>query len=158
MLAANRSLNKSWSKSWSKSLEHVARDDAMKRMVAVLVLALSGVALRAHAQTADEFYKGKQIRIIVGTAAGQDYDSWARLIGRHLSRFLPGNPTFIVENMPGAGHILATNYLFNLAPRDGTAIGMVSRTMSEAAIMKLPNVRFDPGKFNWIGSPALNSR
>ena len=133
----------------------------MKRMVAVLVLALAGLGLRAPAgaQTADEFYKGKQIRFIVGTSSGQDYDSWARLIGRHLSRFLPGNPAFIVENMPGAGHILATNYLFNLAPRDGTAIGMVSRNMTEAAIMKLPNVRFDPGKFNWIGrSPELNHR
>ncbi len=142
----------------------------MQRMAAALVpalcaLALSGLALSAlalhtpvQAQTADELYKGKQIRIIVGTAGGQDYDSWARLIGRHMSRFLPGNPTLIVENMPGAGHILATNFLFNLAPRDGTVIGMVSRNMTEAAIMKLPNVRFDPGKFNWIGSPELNHR
>jgi tripartite-type tricarboxylate transporter receptor subunit TctC len=60
--------------------------------------------------------------------------------------------------MPGAGHILATNYLFNLAPRDGLALGMVSRNMTEAAVMKLPNVRFDPLKFNWIGSPELNHR
>ncbi|HEY3639828.1 MAG TPA: tripartite tricarboxylate transporter substrate-binding protein [Xanthobacteraceae bacterium] len=125
-----------------------------------MLLVLSSLAWRApaQAQTAEEFYKGKQIRLIVGTAAGQDYDTWARLIARHLTRFLPGNPAFIVENMPGAGHILATNYLFNLAPRDGTAIGMVSRNMTEAAIMRLPNVRFDPGKFNWIGSPELNHR
>jgi tripartite-type tricarboxylate transporter receptor subunit TctC len=125
-----------------------------------MLLVLSSLAWRApaQAQTAEEFYKGKQIRLIVGTAAGQDYDTWARLIARHLTRFLPVNPAFIVENMPGAGHILATNYLFNLAPRDGTAIGMVSRNMTEAAIMRLPNVRFDPGKFNWIGSPELNHR
>jgi tripartite-type tricarboxylate transporter receptor subunit TctC len=95
---------------------------------------------------------------VVGTAAGQDYDSWARLMARHLPRFLPGNPAVIVENMPGAGHILATNYLFNLAPHDSTVIGMVSRNMTEAAIMRLPNVRFEPGKFNWIGSPELNHR
>jgi tripartite-type tricarboxylate transporter receptor subunit TctC len=135
----------------------------MSRMTAALVLALlalSGPMARApaKAQIADEFYKGKQIRFIVGTAAGQDYDSWARLVARHLPRFLPGNPTFVVENMPGAGHILATNFLFNLAPRDGSAIGMVSRNMTEAAILKLPNVRFDPAKFNWIGSPELNHR
>jgi tripartite-type tricarboxylate transporter receptor subunit TctC len=132
----------------------------MNRMAAALVLAVGALALRAPAaaQTADEFYKGRQIRLIVGTAAGQDYDSWARLLGRHLPRFLPGNPTFVVENMPGAGHILATNYLFNLAPRDGSAIGMVSRNMTEAAILKLPNVRFDPARFNWIGSPELNHR
>jgi len=126
--------------------------------VVVALCVLPALASRASAQSADAFYKGKQIRFIVGTAAGQDYDTWARLIARYLPRFLPGNPTFVVENMPGAGHILATNYLFNLAPRDGTAIAMVSRNMTEAAIMKLPNVRFDPGKFSWIGSPELNHR
>ncbi len=133
----------------------------MRKMAAAVAVALSllpALAARASAQTADAFYKGRQIRFIVGTAAGQDYDTWARLIARYLPRFLSGNPTIIVENMPGAGHILATNYLFNLAPRDGTAIGMVSRNMTEAAIMKLPNVRFDPGKFSWIGSPELNHR
>jgi tripartite-type tricarboxylate transporter receptor subunit TctC len=131
----------------------------MSKTAAALVLAVSALALHApQAQTAGEFYKGKQIRFIVGTAAGQDYDSWSRLIGRHMPRFLPGNPTIIVENMPGAGHILATNFLFNLAPRDGTVIGMVSRNITEAFMMKLPNVRFDPGKFNWIGSPELNHR
>jgi tripartite-type tricarboxylate transporter receptor subunit TctC len=132
----------------------------MNKVAAAVVLALSVLALRApvQAQTADAFYKGKQIRFIVGTAAGQDYDSWSRLIGRHMTRFLPGNPTFVVENMPGAGHILATNFLFNLAPRDGTVIGMVSRNITEAFMMKLPNIRFDPGKFNWIGSPELNHR
>ena len=129
----------------------------MSRVAAALVLALLAGA-PVSAQTAEEFYGGKQIRLVVGTAAGQDYDSWARLMARHLPRFLPGNPAFIVENMPGAGHILATNYLFNLAPRDGTAIGMVSRNMTEAAIMRLPNVRFEPAKFNWIGSPELNHR
>jgi tripartite-type tricarboxylate transporter receptor subunit TctC len=130
------------------------------RMLAIVASAWVGLAPSApvQAQPAEAFYKGKQIRFIVGTAAGQDYDSWSRLIGRHLTRFIPGNPVLIVENMPGAGHILATNYLFNLAPRDGTVIGMVSRNMPEAAMMKLANVRFDPGKFNWIGSPEFTHR
>jgi tripartite-type tricarboxylate transporter receptor subunit TctC len=132
----------------------------LSRAAPALLLVLLTLAGRppARAEGADEFYKGKQIRLIVGTAAGQDYDSWARLIGRHMTRFIAGNPAFIVENMPGAGHILATNFLFNLAPRDGTALGMVSRNMTEAAVMRLPNVRFDPGRFNWIGSPELNHR
>jgi tripartite-type tricarboxylate transporter receptor subunit TctC len=133
----------------------------MSKLAAALgtmLLGLAALTARAPAQAPDQFYKGKQIRLIVGTAAGQDYDSWARLIARHLPRFLPGNPAVIVENMPGAGHILATNYLFNLAPRDGTAIGMVSRNMTEAAVMHLPNVRFEPARFNWIGSPELNHR
>lgn len=130
----------------------------MNRLFFALLLAATMALPRAGAQTADDFYKGKQIRFIVGTAAGQDYDAWSRLIGRHLTRFIPGNPTIIVENMPGAGHILATNYLFNLAPRDGTVIGMVSRNITEAFMMKLANVRFEPGKFSWIGSPELNHR
>ena len=132
----------------------------MQRLpIALLVaIALLIAPLSARAESAEDFYKGRQVKIIVGTAAGQDYDSWARLIARHLIRFLPGSPTAIVENMPGAGHILATNYLFNLAPRDGSVIGMVSRNMTEAAVMHLPNVRFDPAKFNWIGSPELNHR
>src|SRR5579871_1486184 len=133
----------------------------MRWIGAAVVAALAVVRIAsapAAAQTADDFYKGKQIRFIVGTAAGQDYDSWARLIGRHITRFIPGSPTLIVENMPGAGHILATNYLFNLAPRDGTVIGMVSRNMTEAALTRQPNVRFEPGKFNWLGSPELNHR
>ena len=132
----------------------------MLRLATAWLAAISVLlaALSARAESVEDFYKGRQIRIIVGTASGQDYDSWARLIARHLPRFLPGNPTAIVENMPGAGHILATNYLFNLAPRDGSVIGMVSRNMTEAAVMRLPNVRFEPAKFNWIGSPELNHR
>ena len=107
---------------------------------------------------ADDFYRGKQIRLVVGTGAGQDYDIWARLIGRHMQRRVPGEPVFVVENMPGGGHIVATNYLFNTAPRDGTVLGMVSRNITDAAILKFPNVRFDPLRFNWIGSPEVNHR
>ena len=132
----------------------------MRWIAAALVsaMALCGPLQPASAQAPDEFYRGRQIRFIVGTAAGQDYDAWSRLIARHMGRFIAGNPSFVVENMPGAGHILATNYLFNLAPRDGSVIGMVSRNITEAAMTKLPNVRFDPGRFGWIGSPELNHR
>jgi len=107
---------------------------------------------------AQDFYRGKQLKLIVGTSSGQDYDLWARLIGRHITRHIPGQPSLIVENMPGAGHIVATNHLFNVAPRDGTAIGMVSRGMTDAAIMRVRNIRFEPSRFNWLGSPELNHR
>src|SRR3954471_19903077 len=132
----------------------------MKKIAITVLTTLLVLATRAPvaAQSAVDFYKGKQIRFIVGTAPGQDDDLWARLIGRHITRYIPGAPTLIVENMPGAGHILATNYLFNVAPRDGTVIGMVSRNMTDAAVMGLPNVRFEPAKFNWLGSPELNHR
>src|SRR4051794_34742510 len=132
----------------------------MKKITITVLMVLVVLAARAPlaAQSAGDFYKGKQIRFVVGTAPGQDYDLWARLIGRHLTRQIPGNPTLIVENVPGAGHIVATNYLFNLAPKDGTVIGMVSRNMTDAAVMGLPNVRYDPSRFNWLGSPELSHR
>ena len=133
----------------------IARVD---RTTAAALLALCHLATGALAQPPADFYKGRQIRFVVGTATGQDYDLWARLIGRHITRHVPGNPTLIVENMPGAGHIIATNYLFNVAARDGTVIGMVSRNMTDAAVIGLPNVRYEPGRFNWLGSPEINHR
>ena len=128
-----------------------------KASVAAL-LVLCNLSAVVVAQPSADFYKGRQIRFVVGTATGQDYDLWARLIGRHITRHIPGNPTLIVENMPGAGHIIATNHLFNVAARDGTVIGMVSRNMTDAAVMGLANVRYEPGRFNWLGSPEVNHR
>jgi tripartite-type tricarboxylate transporter receptor subunit TctC len=126
-------------------------------LAAVAMLTFSTVA--AHAQSIDELFKGgKQLRFVLGASAGQDYDLWARLIGRHLSRHLPGSPVVVVQNMPGAGHMLATNWLYNVAPRDGTVWGMVSRNIPNAAFQNFSGVRYDPMKFNWIGSPELNNR
>ncbi len=122
----------------------------------LIIACIATVATHASAQPAAEFYKGKQVRIVVGSTAGGDYDVWARLLARHWPRYIPGNPGIIVENMPGAGTLVATNHLYNLAPKDGTVIGMVSRSMPAAAVMKVANVRFDPVKFNWIGSPEVN--
>jgi tripartite-type tricarboxylate transporter receptor subunit TctC len=129
-----------------------------KWLLFILALLTFAGAQPSSAETPEEFYRGKQIRFIVGTAAGQEYDLWARMIARHMRRHLPGTPTIIVENMPGAGHVIAANYLFDIAPRDGTAIGMVSRNIPDAAILKLPGVRFDPRKFNWLGSPEVTHR
>lgn len=125
---------------------------------AAALTALIAVSAPAAGQSVQDFYKGKQILIIVGTGAGQDYDIWARLIGRHMGRHIPASPTFIVQNMPGAGHLTATNHLYNLAAKDGTVLGMVSRNMPNQAALKLKNVRYDPVKFNWIGSPELTNR
>jgi tripartite-type tricarboxylate transporter receptor subunit TctC len=127
------------------------------RAASAAFLLVTGLA-PAAAQDGAAFYRGKQIRLIVGTAAGQDYDIWARLIARHLGRHIPGNPTFVVENMPGGGHIIATNYLFNIAAKDGSVLGMVTRNITDDAILNFPNVRFEPAKFTWIGSPEINHR
>jgi tripartite-type tricarboxylate transporter receptor subunit TctC len=115
-------------------------------------------AMPLHAQSPADFYRGKQLRMIVGTEAGQDYDTWARLVARHMRQYIPGNPTFVIENMPGAGSLIAANYLYNKAPQDGTALGLVSRNIPNYAIMRQPNANYDPLKFNWIGSPEMTHR
>jgi len=125
----------------------------------VLSLMIAATALQAAAaapQRLEDFYKGRQLRIVVGSTTGGDYDVWARLLARHWARHIPGTPNIVVENMPGAGTLVATNHLYNVAPRDGSVIGMVSRSMPAAAVMKVANVRFDPVKFNWLGSPEVN--
>jgi tripartite-type tricarboxylate transporter receptor subunit TctC len=132
---------------------------AFMRMIGstlLVVICAFALCVPVRAQTADSFYKGKQIRILVGTTAGGDYDLWARLLSRHIPRHISGNPNVIVENMPGAGSLVATNHLFNVAPRDGTVIGMISRSMPGAGVMQVKNVRFDPVRFNWLGSPEVN--
>jgi hypothetical protein len=128
------------------------------RGVCIAAAATLAATTTAHAQGDAEFFKGKQIRFVLGAAAGQDYDVWARLLARHLPRHIPGTPTFIVQNMPGAGHLLATNWLYNVAARDGTVWGSVSRNIPSVGLQKLPGVRFDPLKFNWLGSPELTNR
>jgi hypothetical protein len=122
---------------------------------AAALLALTGIS---RAQPADDFFKGKTIRFVLGAAPGQDYDVWARFLARHLPRHIPGNPSFLVQNMPGAGHLLATNWLYNIAPRDGTVWGSVSRNIPSVGLQQLSGVRFDPLKFNWLGSPELTNR
>jgi tripartite-type tricarboxylate transporter receptor subunit TctC len=111
-----------------------------------------------QAQSVADFYKGKQIRMVVGTESGQDYDTWARLIVRHMRQYVPGNPSFVVENMPGAGSLIAANHLYNRAAQDGTTLGMVSRNIPNYALMRQPNASYDPLKFNWIGSPEITHR
>ena len=128
----------------------------MKR--SMLALALLGVLCApASAQSVAEFYKGKTIRMVVGSSPG-DYDAWARLTVRHLPRYVPGNPNFVVENMPGAGSLIATNHLYNRAAQDGTVIGSVSRNIPHYAFAKKPNANFEPLKFNWLGSPEMTNR
>ena len=122
---------------------------------ATLLLAL---AQAAKADALEDFYKGRQIRLIIALDAGDDYDLWARAIGRHIGRHIPGRPTLVAENMPGGGQIVGTNYLYTVAAKDGSAIGMVGRNVAEQALMRLAPVRFDPTKFNWLGSPEKPSR
>jgi len=94
------------------------------RGAGVAVFGLAAVtSAPAAAQDVASFYKGKQMTIVVGSSAGGGYDTYARLVGRHMGKHIPGNPIFIVQNMPGAGGNVSANYLYNVAPKDGTVIG-----------------------------------
>src|SRR5882757_9431337 len=136
----------------------MTREINMKKWCALTSFVLLSIASpSAQAQSVADFYRGKQIRFIVGSSPG-DYDTWARMITRHMPQYIPGTPTFVVENMPGAGSLIATNYLYTKAAQDGTAMGSVSRNMPNYAFTKKANVYFDPLKFNWIGSPEMTNR
>jgi tripartite-type tricarboxylate transporter receptor subunit TctC len=108
----------------------------------------------AVAQTADKFYEGKTIKIIVALGTGGDYDNYARLAGRWLGKHIPGNPTIVVQNMPGAGGLLAANHLANVAAKDGTVIGALHANTTLAQTTGAPNVEYNVRKFNWIGRTA----
>lgn len=128
----------------------------MRKLIAGLwvTLALATLAFAEPSAVAD-FYKGKVITLIVGNGPGGGYDVLGRLLARHMSRHIPGNPRIVVENMPGAGTLLAANYLYNLAPRDGTQFGLFSRNLPMLAVLgHNSNLRFDPTKFTWIGSSS----
>jgi tripartite-type tricarboxylate transporter receptor subunit TctC len=118
----------------------------------IAALALAG-APAAQAQSGVTF-AGKTITIIVGSDVGGGYDAQARLMSRHIGRFLPGNPAVVVQNMPGAGSLLATNFLYNVAAKDGTFFGNVQRGMLTAKLTGMKGVRFDIEKFNWLGNLA----
>ena len=136
----------------------VAREPKMRRHMKDVSIALCATvwtavlaSSAAVAQSADKFYEGKTIRIIVALGTGGDYDNYARVAGRYLGKYIPGNPTVIVQNMPGAGGLLAANHLANVAPKDGTVIGALHANTTLAQVTSAPNVEYDVRKFNWIG-------
>jgi tripartite-type tricarboxylate transporter receptor subunit TctC len=118
-------------------------------LASMAIMAWAGLA---QAQTPAEFYKGKQIQMMVFSGAGSTYDTYARLLARHMSRFIPGAPTIIVQNMIGAGGLKLVDYLNRIAPRDGTVLGTVSRGNPFDPIMGKKDIDFDPLKLTWIGS------
>jgi tripartite-type tricarboxylate transporter receptor subunit TctC len=124
----------------------------------ILVLALTAavmVAVAAPHASADpiaDFYRGKQLSLVIGTSAGNDYDYRGRLIARHMGRHIPGEPSIVPRNMPGAGGINAANWLASIAPRDGTTLHMIMTNMMGAQAVGTHGVQFDTRKFRWIGN------
>jgi tripartite-type tricarboxylate transporter receptor subunit TctC len=125
--------------------------------------ALSGVvmlgAIPASADPVAEFYKGKQIRFVIRTTPGGDYDQYTRLIARFIGKYIPGNPAIIPVNMPGGGGITAANYMAQVAPRDGTVIGIVSQGLaSDQALGMSPQLKADLREFNWIANVVYSNQ
>jgi tripartite-type tricarboxylate transporter receptor subunit TctC len=108
-------------------------------------------------KTVADFYRGKTVRIIVGFSAGGGYDQYSRLIARHLGKYIPGNPAVIVENMAGAGSIIAANHVFNAAPKDATVIGNISGPIILEQLFGNPAVQFDLAKYRYLAVPVSES-
>jgi tripartite-type tricarboxylate transporter receptor subunit TctC len=104
-----------------------------------------------------DFYHGKTVRIVVGFSAGGGYDQYSRLIARHLAKYIPGNPAVIVDNMAGAGSIIAANHTFNAAPKDGTVIGNISGPIILEQLFANPAVQYDMAKFRYLAVPVSES-
>ena len=111
---------------------------------------------RADAAEVDA-YKGKTVTLITSTGVGGTYDLVARLLARHMPRHIPGNPIMIVQNMPGGGNVLATNYMYNIAPKDGTAIATIHSAMPLHQVLDGQGVRYDADRFNWLGSTGAQN-
>jgi tripartite-type tricarboxylate transporter receptor subunit TctC len=113
-------------------------------------------ATPTHAQSdaIAEFYRGKTVNVLIGVGVGGEYDIQARLVARHIGKHIPGNPTVVAQNMTGAGGLRMINYLYNVAPKDGTTIGMIANAFPAMQAVGVSGVQFDAGKMQWIGSIA----
>lgn len=121
---------------------------------ALAVPSWAAMAKRYDEKAVADFYRGKTVRIVVGFSAGGGYDAYSRLIARHLGRYIPGSPKVIVENMTGAGSMIAANHVYNAAPRDGTVIGNISGPIILEQLFANPAVQFDMGKFRYLAVPV----
>jgi tripartite-type tricarboxylate transporter receptor subunit TctC len=122
------------------------------RAIAAAVLLFAAGAGAVSAQTPEQFYKGRQLSMIVFTGAGSTYDIYARLLVRHLADHIPGKPAIIVQNMPGAGGLKAEEYIYRIAPKDGTVMGTVGRGLPFEPMLGENEGNLDPLKFTWLGS------
>ena len=120
---------------------------------ALCAAAVTAVAIpqAQAAQSVASFYKGKDVVMLIGYGPGASYDSYGRLVARHLGAFIPGHPTVVPQNKPGSGSLVATNYLYNVAPRDGSVIAVVGQSVYFMQLLERPKIKFDARKLNWIG-------
>jgi len=112
----------------------------------------------ASAAPAQDFYRNKQVRLIVGHPVGNDHDVGGRLLARYLGKYIPGHPSVVVQNMTAAASVAAANYVYAQAPRDGTVIGTFSRNFPSQAMIGQPNIEADPRRFQWLGATSFPAR
>jgi tripartite-type tricarboxylate transporter receptor subunit TctC len=121
-----------------------------------MAAATAAVSFTPAAGMAADFYSGKSVVVTVGSSAGGGYDGYARFLGRHWGKFIPGTPKFVVKNMPGAGSLKATNYIYNVAPKDGLNVAGIQNGVVFEPLFKVMGkgreAKFDPMKLNWIGA------
>jgi tripartite-type tricarboxylate transporter receptor subunit TctC len=129
------------------------------RKILMTAMAAAGalVALPLAADPVEDFYKGKTISVIVSTGEGGTYDTVARSIARYMPKHIPGEPAMILRYMPGAGHVVATNYMYNQAAKDGTAIATIGNSIPQHQVLDGKGVRFDSRKFNWLGTTGISN-
>jgi tripartite-type tricarboxylate transporter receptor subunit TctC len=130
----------------------IMRGLPIRGLIAGSLVALLGQCIGAAADSVEEFYRGKTLTIMVGSTPGGGYDADARVVARNIGRHIPGNPTIIVQNVPGARGMTSVNSLYNLVKRDGTFMGMLEREHLIDAYLLPEGVRYDERNFNWIGS------
>ena len=123
------------------------------RLMTGLLLGLAAMTLSvaAQAQGVADFFRGKSIALIIPNAPGGSFDLYGRLVARHLGKHIPGQPTLVPQNMPGASGMIAGNWLFGVAPQDGTAMGILIPNIAIAQVIGMPEIKYDVRKYNWIG-------
>ena len=121
------------------------------RAMTISAALIIGATLPAMAQGVDAFYAGKTVELIVGYPPGGSNDVYGRAVARHIGRHIPGSPQVVFRNMPGAGSILAANHIYNVAPKDGTVLGLLAATNVLDERLGAPGVKFETAKFSWIG-------
>ena len=131
-------------------------DGRLRRIVLTAIgVTILSMPLGARAAGVEEFYRGRSLSLIIGYSAGSGYDLYARLLGRFIGKYIPGNPAVIPQNMPGAGSLKAAMYLYSVAPKDGTVIATIGRSAPLEPL--LGEAQFDGRNFAWLGSIASNS-
>ena len=121
-----------------------------------LSVALTMAAATADAQSTEAF-AGKTVRVIIGYGPGGGFDQWGRTVARHIGAHLPGNPTVVAENMPGAGSFVAASYIYSIAPKDGTVMAIIVRDAPLGPLTGAVGARFDATKMSWLGTPTMDT-